>query len=63
MEVGISTPVLRYSEEPDRTREASGSSEYLRTGVGWAIIVVIKLMFFAILHPLSSILAFKHCTD
>ncbi len=27
------TPVLRYSEEPDRPREQPGSSEYLRAGV------------------------------
>jgi predicted nicotinamide N-methyase len=27
------TPVLRYPEEPDHSREESGSSEYLRTGV------------------------------
>jgi hypothetical protein len=32
----LTTPVLRYSEEPDHTSnsEESGSSEYLRTGVG-----------------------------
>ena len=27
-------PEGRYAEEPDRAREESGSSEYLRTGVG-----------------------------
>jgi hypothetical protein len=31
--VNLVTPVLRYSEEPDRTEEESGSSEYLRTGL------------------------------
>jgi hypothetical protein len=30
----VATPVLRYSEEPDRSIAESGSSEYLRTGVG-----------------------------
>jgi len=28
------TPVLRYSEGPDICDRKSGSSEYLRTGVG-----------------------------
>jgi hypothetical protein len=28
------TPGLRYSEDPDRSRGKSGSSEYLRPGVG-----------------------------
>jgi len=27
------TPVLRYSEEPDSSDDRSGSSEYLRAGV------------------------------
>jgi hypothetical protein len=27
-------PVLRYFEQPDRTAKRSGSSEYLRTGLG-----------------------------
>jgi hypothetical protein len=30
----VVTPVLRYSEEPDSATLRSGSSEYLRTGVG-----------------------------
>ncbi len=29
----MNKPVLRYSEEPDRSTDESGSSEYLRTGV------------------------------